>query len=85
MVDSKICYQGWCLAHIPSPEENAEGLAAATLVILNEYGINGPVTYAVSDMTAVMPALVKLLKKSWCPCWAHVLNLMLGKIVEGPG
>jgi hypothetical protein len=80
--EGRIRYQGWCLGHVPLEEKNHQALAAATLTILKQYGIEEKVTFIVSDTTAVMPATARLLNKPWCPCWAHVLNLMLGKIVE---
>jgi hypothetical protein len=78
----EVRYRGWCLGHVPLEEKTAEALSQATLAILNDYGICQKVTYVVSDTTAVMPATVRIMGKTWCPCWAHILNLMLGKIVE---
>jgi hypothetical protein len=71
------------LGHIPLEEKNAAALAKVASTILIDYGINDRVTYVVTDTTAVMPATVRAMdKKIWCPCWAHILNLMLGKILD---
>jgi hypothetical protein len=63
-------------------DKTADALGAVASKILVEYEINERVKYVVSDTPSVMPATARSMKKIWCPCWAHVLSLILGKLVE---
>jgi hypothetical protein len=76
-------YATFCLEHWPLNERgDAKHLAESTLDVLRKYDIDEKVRLVVTDTTRVMPAMVREMGKSWSPCWGHIYNLILSKIVD---
>jgi hypothetical protein len=76
-------YSTFCLEHSPLTERaDAKNLAQTVNQILEKYDIKERVRFIVTDTARVMPAMVHEMGKVWSPCWGHIYNLMLSKIVE---
>jgi hypothetical protein len=73
-----------CLEHLPLGAERAtaETLKRAIEDHLTNYAIKGKVMAMVTDTASVMQAAAAGAEIPWCPCWAHIINLMLGQIVS---
>jgi hypothetical protein len=69
------------LEHVSLEAKDAESICNTANRVLERYGIGNRVNFVVTDTAAVMVAAVKRMGKIWSPCWAHILNLMLGAMV----
>jgi hypothetical protein len=61
---------------------DARSLAECVRQVLSKYDIDENVQFIVTDTTRVMPAMVKETDKNRSPCWGHIYNLILSKIVD---
>jgi hypothetical protein len=76
-------YRAVCIRHLSLADVPADAihLAESTRRTFQFYGITTKADSIVSDTASLMPATRRDLKRAESPCWPHVRNLMLKKIV----
>jgi hypothetical protein len=75
-------YRVLSLEHVPLEAKDADAICGRANSVLDRYGIRDRVEFVVTDTAAVMSSAVRKMERVWSPCWAHILNLMLGAMVE---
>jgi hypothetical protein len=77
-------YWSVCLEHFPNPGASADALAdIVTRILTHKYkDVMQKIHYAVTDNCSTMISTVDKLKLVRIPCFCHVINLMVGDILE---